>query len=110
MGQRAVAAATAGLLVARFVAAETPHPVPLGSGANPPPAAPAATTPGPSASPAPRASRLKLGALANPYAPVDDATLAELLRFEQHIEVEGRAPRDLDTAMAEWWDHFNFQY
>jgi hypothetical protein len=63
-------------------------------------------TPAPS-----RASRkLKLGAFADPYARVDDAALAELLRFYQHIEVEGKAPEDLQVAMETWWNHFNFQY
>jgi hypothetical protein len=62
-------------------------------------------------SPAPRAARkLKLGAFADPYARVDDASLAELLRFYQHIEVEGKAPEDLQVAMETWWNHFNFQY
>lgn len=58
-------------------------------------------------SPAPR--KLKLGPFADPYARVDDAALAELLRFYQHIEVEGKAPQDLQVAMEVWWDHFNFQ-
>lgn len=62
-------------------------------------------------SPAPRAARkLKLGPFADPYARVDDAALAELLRFYQHIEVEGKAPEDLQVAMETWWNHFNFQY
>ena len=72
------------------------------------PAAPAATaTPSPPKSPASR--RLKLGAFADPYARVDDTALAELLRFYQHVEVEGNAPQDLQMAMEAWWDHFNFQ-
>jgi hypothetical protein len=62
-------------------------------------------------SPAPRAHRkLKLGPFADPYARVDDAALAELLRFYQHIEVEGKAPQDLQMAMEVWWDHFNFEH
>jgi hypothetical protein len=69
--------------------------------------APAAT---PTAAPSPAPRKLKLGPFADPYARVDDAALAELLRFYQHIEVEGKAPQDLEVAMAAWWDHFNFQY
>jgi hypothetical protein len=62
-------------------------------------------------SPAPRAHRkLKLGPFADPYARIDDAALAELLRFYQHVEVEGKAPQELEVAMAAWWDHFNFQH
>ena len=71
----------------------------------------AAASPAAKASPAPRAHRrLKLGAFADPYARIDDAALAELLRFYQHIEVEGKAPQELEVAMATWWDHFNFEH
>jgi len=71
-----------------------------------------AGAPAPRATPAPsRAARkLKLGPFADPYARVDDAALAELLRFYQHIEVEGKAPQDLQVAMETWWAHFNFDY
>lgn len=57
-----------------------------------------------------RNKRLNLGPFADPYARVDDETLAELLRFEQHVEVHGEAPKDLQASMALWWDHFNFEY
>jgi hypothetical protein len=71
-----------------------------------------ADTPETRATPAPsRAPRkLKLGPFADPYARVDDAALAELLRFYQHIEVEGKAPQDVQAAMETWWHHFNFDY
>lgn len=70
-----------------------------------------ATSPTAAPTPAPRTHRkLKLGPFAEPYARVDDAALAELLRFYQHIEVEGKAPEDLQVAMETWWNHFNFQY
>src|SRR6185503_9563078 len=70
-----------------------------------------AAAPTPAPAPTPRAHRkLNLGAFSDPYARVDDAALAELLRFYQHIEVEGKAPQDLQVAMQAWWDHFNFQY
>jgi hypothetical protein len=70
-----------------------------------------AAKPASTSSSAPRTHRrLKLGPFADPYARIDDAALAELLRFYQHIEVEGKAPQDLEVAMAAWWDHFNFQY
>jgi hypothetical protein len=60
-----------------------------GRGADTPAAKPTAEP-----SPAPRAHRkLKLGPFADPYARMDDAALAELLRFYQHIEVEGKAPQ-----------------
>ena len=62
----------------------------------------------PAASRAPR--KLKLGPFADPYARMDDAALAELLRFYQHIEVEGKAPQDVQAAMETWWHHFNFDY
>jgi hypothetical protein len=71
---------------------------------------PAATRPAATPTPVPRAHRrLKLGPFADPYARVDDAALAELLRFYQHIEVEGKAPDELEVAMAKWWDHYNFE-
>jgi hypothetical protein len=74
-------------------------------------AAAGSDAPAASPSPAPRAHRkLKLGPFADPYARVDDAALAELLRFYQHIEVEGKAPQDLQVAMQAWWDHFNFEH
>lgn len=83
---------------------------PAGVSAGPLSDAPAAS-PAPKASPAPRTQRrLKLGAFADPYARVDDAALAELLRFYQHIEVEGKAPQELEIAMAAWWEHFNFEH
>ena len=63
----------------------------------------------PTAAPSPAPKRLRLGPFADPYARVDDAALAELLRFYQHVEVEGNAPQDLQVAMEAWWDHFNFQ-
>jgi hypothetical protein len=70
-----------------------------------------ADTPRAEPTPVPRAHRkLKLGPFADPYARVDDAALAELLRFYQHIEVEGKAPQDLQVAMQAWWDHFNFEH
>jgi hypothetical protein len=76
-----------------------------------PPAEAWEDAPAPRPTPAPRAHRkLKLGPFADPYARVDDAALAELLRFYQHIEVEGRAPQDLQVAMQAWWDHFNFEH
>lgn len=77
-----------------------------------PPAAPCADTPSarPTPPPSRAARKLKLGPFADPYARVDDAALAELLRFYQHIEVEGKAPEDLQVAMETWWNHFNFQY
>jgi hypothetical protein len=66
--------------------------------------------PRPTAAPSPAPRKLKLGPFADPYARVDDAALAELLRFYQHVEVEGKAPpQDLQVAMEAWWDHFNFQ-
>jgi hypothetical protein len=70
-----------------------------------------AAAPTPAPAPTPRAHRkLNLGAFSDPYARIDDAALAELLRFYQHIEVEGKAPQELQVAMQAWWDHFNFQY
>jgi hypothetical protein len=70
-----------------------------------------ATSPTPAPKTAPRVHRkLNLGPFADPYARVDDEALAELLRFYQHIEVEGKAPQDLQAAMQAWWDHFNFQH
>ena len=70
-----------------------------------------ATSPTPAPKPSPRPHRkLNLGAFADPYARIDDESLAELLRFYQHIEVEGKAPQDLQVAMQAWWDHFNFQH
>jgi hypothetical protein len=71
------------------------------------PAASASKPPAPAARPH---RKLKLGPFADPYARIDDASLAELLRFYQHIEVEGQAPQELEMAMAAWWDHFNFQH
>lgn len=35
-------------------------------------------------------------------------TLTDLPRFESTIEVEGRAPSDLNQTMSVWWAHFNF--
>ena len=67
------------------------------------------TTPAPKPTPRPH-RKLNLGAFADPYARIDDEALAELLRFYQHIEVEGKAPQDLQVAMQAWWDHFNFQH
>ena len=70
-----------------------------------------ATSQTPASKPTPRPHRkLNLGAFADPYARIDDEALAELLRFYQHIEVEGKAPHDLQAAMQAWWDHFNFQH
>jgi hypothetical protein len=80
---------------------------PVAATADDKPASPAAATPSPT--PSPTSRRLKLGVFADPYARVDDAALAELLRFYQHVEVEGKAPQDLQVAMEAWWDHFNFQ-
>jgi hypothetical protein len=75
------------------------------------PADTAAATPAPKRSPTARTHRkLKLGVFADPYARIDDAALAELLRFYQHIEVEGKAPQELEMAMAQWWAHFNFEH
>jgi hypothetical protein len=69
-----------------------------------------ATRPTPAPKPTPRPHRkLNLGAFSDPYARIDDEALAELLRFYQHVEVEGKAPQDLQMAMQAWWDHFNFQ-
>ena len=31
------------------------------------------------------------------------------LRFDAQVDVEGKAPRDPNEAMAVWWRHFNFQ-
>ena len=67
------------------------------------------TTPAPKPTPRPQ-RKLNLGAFADPYARIDDEALAELLRFYQHIEVEGKAPQDLQMAMQAWWDHFDFQH
>ena len=70
----------------------------------------AAGSPAPQASTAARPRRkLKLGTFADPYSRIDDAALAELLRFYQNIEVEGKAPQELEMAMAAWWAHFNFE-
>lgn len=78
------------------------------------PADTAASAPASKPSPAARTPRthrkLKLGVFADPYARIDDAALAELLRFYQHIEVEGKAPQELEMAMATWWAHFNFEH
>jgi hypothetical protein len=70
-----------------------------------------ATRPTPAPKPTPRPHRkLNLGAFQDPYARIDDEALAELLRFYQHVEVEGKAPQDLQMAMQAWWDHFDFQH
>jgi hypothetical protein len=33
--------------------------------------------------------------------------ITDLPRFESTIEVEGRAPLDLNQTMSIWWEHFN---
>jgi hypothetical protein len=60
--------------------------------------------PAPAASPAPRAaSRLNLGPYRSVYAD-DPAALADQLRFQEHVEVRGKAmdTRSL-TMKMEWW-------
>jgi hypothetical protein len=61
-------------------------------------------SPAPAASPAPRpASRLNLGPYRSVYAD-DPAVLADELRFQEHVEVRGKAmdTRSL-TMKMEWW-------
>jgi len=54
---------------------------------------------------APRAW-LDLGAHGRPGA-VTVQTLLDAPRFQSSIDVEGKAPQDLNQTMAVWWRHFD---
>src|SRR5207249_2854170 len=52
--------------------------------------------------------RLNLGPYGQPYSSPTLTSLSDSSpRFESHVEVLGKAPRDPNLAMAVWWEHFN---
>src|SRR5262245_52314851 len=53
------------------------------------------------------ADALNLGTWGRPGAVTAESVLRDAPRFESTVNVEGRAPRDPNEAMAEWWRHFN---